>query len=89
MQGLNPEAVLKRLPHVINGQHGEKNDDLSAVGLLLLHNRMEPDGSPAWGPWVTFLVYRPKTPRKPTQLMRKPSVIARSNLPERHSISGR
>ncbi len=27
----------------------------AGVGLLLLLNRMEPDGSPAWGPWVTFL----------------------------------
>ncbi len=27
----------------------------TGVGLLLLLNRMEPDGSPAWGPWVTFL----------------------------------
>ena len=27
----------------------------AGVGLLLLLNRMELDGSPAWGPWVTFL----------------------------------
>ncbi len=27
----------------------------AGVGLLLLLNRMEPDGSPAWGPWITFL----------------------------------
>ncbi len=27
----------------------------AGVGLLLLLNRMEPDSSPAWGPWVTFL----------------------------------
>ena len=27
----------------------------TGVGLLLLLNRMEPDGSSAWGPWVTFL----------------------------------
>jgi len=27
----------------------------AGVGLLLLLNRMEPGGSPEWGPWVTFL----------------------------------
>lgn len=27
----------------------------AGIGLLLLLNRMEPGGSPAWGPWVTFL----------------------------------
>ena len=27
----------------------------AGVGLLLLLNRMEPDGSRSWGPWITFL----------------------------------
>jgi hypothetical protein len=27
----------------------------TGVGFLLLLNRMEEDGSPAWGPWITFL----------------------------------